>query len=151
MKKFVFPIYLLILGIAFFSTSCGGTLIDPEYRIVNLWSVSHAYCNGVEVDSTTFDTDDPYYQAYMPSTLYYIYADHVLNVHLIYHGLIRQSTFGTWVVNKSEKTLKLEFVVLGRQYSFLADIIKMSRREMILEFDDDNGHWRLELYAQTNY
>ena len=154
MKRYKTAVIILVSAMALSCAACfpeGGSLLEPDYRIVNLWSVSHAYCDQVEVDSTTFDMDDIYYQGFMPSTLYYIYADHVMNIHCYYHGQIRQSTFSTWVIDKSEKTLTLDYTLLGRHYSFTADLRKLTRREMVIEFNDEGRQWRLVLNAQTNY
>lgn len=155
MRSYKPALFVLLAFVACSFTACypegGGKLVNPEYQIVNLWSVSRAYYDNVQVDTSTFDTDDIYYQGYMPSTLYYIYADHVMNVLRSYHGQIRQSTFSTWVIDKSSNTLTLKFTLLGRYYQVVAEIRKLSKRELIIEFDEDGHHWRLELYAQTNY
>ncbi|MCR4964653.1 MAG: hypothetical protein K6A41_03245 [Bacteroidales bacterium] len=155
MKSYKSALIVLVSAVALLCGSCypegGGGLVDPDYRIVNVWSLSHAYCDNVEVDSTTFDMDQIYYQGFMPGVLYYIYSDHVMNVLCVYHNQVRQSTFSTWVIDKHEKTLTLDYTLLGRHYAFTADIMKLTRRELFIEFDEDDHHWRLEMYSQTGY
>ncbi|MBO4488085.1 MAG: hypothetical protein J5741_00315 [Bacteroidales bacterium] len=155
MKAYKIALLLLISAVGFSCAACfpegGGGLVNPEYRIINVWRLAHAYCDDVEVDTTSFNMDDIYYQAYMPNTLYYIYADHVMNVICSYHGQIRQSTFSTWILDKREKTLSLDYTLLGRHYVILSEIRKLTKNELIIEFEEEGRHWRLEMYSQTGY
>lgn len=154
MKRCKIALLLLISAVAFSSSSCfpeGGGMLNLEYRMVNVWRVAHAYCDDVEVDSTTFNTDDIYYQAFMPNVLYYIYIDHVMNVLCVYHGQIRQSTFSMWILDKQDKTLSMSYTLLGRHYEYTADVRKLTKNELIIEFDDEGRHWRLEMYSQSSY
>ena len=154
MKSFKIALLLLISGVALSSTSCfpeGGGLVNPEYRIINVWRLAHSYCDDVEVDTASFNTDDIYYQAFMPNVLYYIYVDHVMNVLCVYHGQVRQSTFSTWILDRQDKTLTLNYTLLGRHYQYTADIRKLNKNELIIEFDDEGHHWRLEMFSQTGF
>lgn len=144
---------ILIFGImaAFGLTSCENypegvpSFFSSEYRIVGSWQVSHTYLNGKEIDSTD-------YIGYAPKTYYYIYADHVLALMAMYDGQIRESSFATWVLHPKEKTVDFNYTFFGHQYAFTADVMRLSRREFFIEFDDEYGdHWRLELFSRSNY
>lgn len=145
MKKTKFWIsILLVAAISVTLTACD-ELFSMEYKIVGSWQVSHTYLNGEEIDSTD-------YAGYAVGTYYYIYADHVMEVKAYRNGEWRTSTFATYIIDPKEKTVEMEYTLMGYNYKILADVEKLSRREFFIEFDDQHGdHWRLELFSRSNY
>ena len=148
-KRLQIIIVAVMAAVAF--TSCENypegvpSFYSSEYRIVGAWQVSHTYLNGVEIDSTD-------YVAYTPTTYYYMYADHVMSLTGIYNGELRQSSFATYILDPKEKTIQFDFSFFGKRYKFTADIMRLSRKEFFIEFDDENGdHWRLEMFSRTSY
>ncbi len=152
MKKILHFWIILVLGVAAVTlSSCENypegvpSFYSSEYRIVGAWQVSHTYLNGVEIDSTN-------YIGYAPTTYYYMYADHVMSLTGIYHGELRQSSFATYILDPKEKTIDFDYTFFGKHYDFTADIMKLSRKEFFIEFDDEHGdHWRLEMFSRTDY
>lgn len=144
-----FPIFILafcfaIVAVSF--TGCypeggarGGNINAPDYRIIGTWQITHTTLNGTEIDSTD-------YLCNQPATFYYFYADHVLNVMTYYNGQIRESTAGFWYFKDKNKILNLDFSLVGQRTLFDANIIKLTRRELIYEYDDEEGnHWKIQL------
>lgn len=143
MKKIKIWIFLLVAALSVTLTACD-ELFSMEYKIVGSWQVSHTYLNGEEIDSTN-------YAGFNVGTYYYIYADHVMEVRAFRNNEWRTSTFATYIVNQKEKTVEMEYTLMGNNYHFLADIDKLTRKEFFIEFDDKHGdHWRLELFSRSN-
>lgn len=118
---------------------------SSEYRIVGSWQVSHTYLNGVEIDSTE-------YVGYAPKTYYYIYADHVMSLTGICNNELRQSSFATYILDPKAKTIAFNYTFFGKHYDFTANVMRLSRKEFFIEFDDEYGdHWRLEMFSRSNY
>lgn len=128
------------------------SLHTPEYRIVGSWQVTHTYLNGTEIDSTNSDlVYETGYRANIPGTYYYIYADYVMQVMTYYNGNIRYSSAGNWYFQNDFKDLVLQFSILGKRYNYVAAIQKLSRRELIYEYDDTEGnHWKLHLNSRSS-
>jgi hypothetical protein len=148
-KRLKIIIVAVMAAVAF--TSCENypegvpSFYSSEYRIVGAWQVAHTYLNGVEIDST----DNV---AYTPTTYYYMYADHVMSLTGIYNGELRQSSFATYILDPKEKTIQFNFSFFGQRYIFTADIMRLSRKEFFIEFDDEYGdHWRLEMFSRSTY
>jgi len=141
----------ILIATAILGTSCrydegpGISIYSPEYRIIGSWQLNHCYLNGTEVDSTAYTANNS-------GNYYYIYADYVMSVMAYYNGEIRQSTFGTWYLQNDSKELVLSFTLLGKRYSYTADVKKLTRKELNFEYDDaDGNHWRLELGSRSSY
>lgn len=129
----------LLVSLIFLMPACE----RAEERIIGTWQITHCYLNGTEVDSTA-------YHANNVRNLYFIYADHVMSVNTSYNGQIRQSTSGFWDITCRNKKLSFDFTLLGRKYSYVADIEKLTRRELFYEYNDDDGnHWRLMMNLRT--
>ena len=136
-------IVLLVAALSVTLTACD-ELFSMEYKIVGSWQVSHTYLNGEEIDSTN-------YAGYNVGTYYYIYADHVMAVKAYRNGEWRESTFATYIVDTDEKTVEMQYTLMGHNYHFLADVEKLTRKEFFIEFDDTHGnHWRLEMFSRSN-
>lgn len=154
-KKILFAAILGILVIA--GASCRYpqpvfSLHKPEYRIVGSWQISHTYLNGTEIDSTNSELiNETGYRANTPGTFYYIYADYVLQVMTIYNGEIRYSSAGNWYFQNDFKDLVIQFNILGKRYNYAAAIQKLSRKELIYEYDDAEGnHWKIMMNSRSN-
>ena len=118
-------------------------LHTPEYRIIGTWQVSHTYLNGEEVDSTDYNANNP-------GAFYYFYADHVLMVAASYNGLVRESGFASYRLSDDNKQLLIDFT-LARRYSYVADIKRLTRKELSYEYDDEFGnHWRIEMFSRSS-
>ena len=147
--KFWTLIAVGVLSIAL--TSCENypegvlSFYSSEYRIVNTWQVSHVYLNGEEVDSTG-------YAAYDVGAYYIMYPDHVMAVRALRNGEWRETIFANYILDAKKKTIDMKFTLMDQNYTILGDIKRLSRKEFFFEFDDRYGdHWRLELFARTNY
>jgi len=128
-------------------------LHKPEYRIIGSWQITHTYLNGTEIDTTNSDlVYETNYRANLPGTYYYIYADYVLEVMTYYNGEIRYSSTGNWFFQNDYKDLVMRFSILGKRYDYQASVQKLSRRELIYEYDDPEGnHWKLHMNSRSNY
>lgn len=139
----IWTILFVAAGLALTFWGCD-ELFSYEYKIVGSWQVSHTYLNGVEIDSTE-------YIGYAPKTFYYMYADHVMSLTGVRNGQLRQSSFATYIVDQKAKTVSFNYTFFGKHYVFTADIMKLTRKEFFIEFDDEHGdHWRLEMFTRSN-
>lgn len=119
------------------------SLYSSEYRIVNSWQVTHTFLNGKEIEDTE-------YTAYKPETFYYIYADHVMRVVGKFNGEIRESSFATYILDPKAKTIDFNYTFCGKRYIYTANVMRLSRRDFIIEFNDEHGdHWRIEMYSRS--
>ena len=127
------------------------SLHKPEYRIIGTWQVTHTFLNGTEIDSTNIDLIyETGYRANIPGTYYYIYADYVLEVMAYYNGEIRYSSTGNWFFQNDYKDLVMRFSILGKRYDYMAAVQKLSRRELIYEYDDPDGnHWKIQMNSRS--
>lgn len=127
------------------------SLHKPEYRIIGTWQITHTYLNGTEIDSTNSELIyNTGYRANIPGTYYYIYADYVLEVMAYYNGAIRYSSTGNWFFQNDYKDLVMRFSILGKRYDYMAAVQKLSRRELIYEYDDPDGnHWRIQMNSRS--
>ena len=127
------------------------SLHKPEYRIIGTWQITHTYLNGTEIDSTNYNLIyETGYRANVPGTYYYIYADYVLEVMAYYHGEIRYSSTGNWFFQNDYKDLVMRFSILGKRYDYMAAVQKLSRRELIYEYDDPDGnHWKIQMNSRS--
>lgn len=116
-----------------------------EERIVGTWQITHCYLNDNEIDTSSCYANNV-------RNYYSIYADHVMSVSTFHNGEIRQSTFGIWDLTDRNKKLSFDFTLLGRKYSYVADVEKLTRRELIYRYDDDSDNqWRLVMNFRSNY
>lgn len=129
------------------------SLHKPEYRIIGSWQITHTYLNGTEIDSTNSSIfNETGCRANTPGTYYYIYADYVLQVMAYYNGEIRYSSAGNWYFQNDFKDLVMQFSILGKRYNYMAAVQKLSRKELIYEYDDDQGnHWKIHMNSRSTY
>ena len=144
-RKILFVLLLGFVAVCFTSCYPEGTKISPEYRIINAWRVSNVYLNGESVENADL-------QANRPGVYYNMYADHILTVMLYYNGQVRESTFSLWRLQDNNTQLALDFTILGHHYQYTAKVMKLTKKELIVEYDDeDHNHWRLVLNGQASY
>lgn len=156
-----FTQYLIVamLGLAAVTcTSCRYpqpvfSLHNSEYRIIGSWQIGHTYLNGTEIDSTHSSAIEATGSlANNIGTFYYIYADYVMQVMVYYNGDVRYSTTGNWYFQNNYKDLVISFHILGKKYQYVAAVQKLSRKELIYEYDDEDGnHWRIEMFSRSSY
>jgi hypothetical protein len=105
--------------------------------------VAHVYLNGETIEEADL-------HANRPGVYYNMYADHILTVMLYHNGQVRESTFSMWRLLDKNKQLSLDFTIIGHHYQYTAKVMKLTKKELIFEYDDeDHNHWRLVLYAQA--
>lgn len=155
-KKILLPALLVLLAVTLVSCRYPQpvfSLYKPEYRIIGTWQVTHTYLNGTEIDTSNSDLlYETGYRANVPGTYYYIYADYVLQVMASYNGEIRYSSAGYWRFENDFKDLHLQFSIIGKRYQYTAAIQKLSRKELIYEYDDPEGnHWRIHMNSRSSY
>ena len=139
---------LLVLTAVFFS-GCRYkegpflSLTSPDKRIVATWSLQNIYRNGEKITSSE-------YVALKPGCSYAFHAYGPLVVSAYFNGEIRESYTGTWKFTNNKKNLAVNFFLIDRQYEYTAVIKKLSKTEMIYEYDDPQGdHWRLQMFSQA--
>ena len=143
---------VLVMGVFSLAlTSCENypegvpSFYSSEYRIVGVWQVSHTYLNGEEIDSTG-------YAGYQVGTYYMMYADHVMAVRAYRNGEWRETIFANYLLDPKKKTIDMDYTLIDKNYRIRADIMRLSRKEFFIEFDDEYGdHWRLELFSRSSY
>ena len=137
--------FIVILLWSFTSLLASSCYNEPEYRIVKPWQITHTHLNGEEITETD-------YYANRPGTFYYIYADCVLCVMTSYNGQIRESTSGYWILRNRNKSIEMNFTLLGYHYTYLANLQKLTKRELIYDYTDPEGnHWEIHMNSRASY
>ncbi len=79
-----------------------------------------------------------------------MYADHVMAVKANRNGEWRESIFATYILDPKKKTISLNFTLMDNHYEFVANVMRLSRKEFFIEFDDeDANHVRLEMFSRS--
>lgn len=117
----------------------GISFINPEYRIIGNWNLEKVWLNGEEISTTDEVANRP--------TNYYIFSsDYMLTINTYYNNAIRYSNYGSWQFKNNYKDVAIEFSLLNKKTYYVASIKKLTKKEMIYEYDDEKGnHWRLYL------
>ncbi|MBO4232449.1 MAG: hypothetical protein J5862_04350 [Bacteroidales bacterium] len=116
---------------------------SPDKRIVASWSLQKVYKNGEQITTSE-------YAALKPGCAYSFHAYGPLVVSAYVNGEIRESYTGTWQFANNKKELVVKFFLIDRQYEYTAIIKKLSKNELIYEYDDTHDdHWRLQMYTQA--
>lgn len=143
MKKFL----SLIILMALLCSGCrypegpGISFIDPEYRIIGNWVLEEVSVNDEPVENSDF-------LANRPGNYYIISSDYVMSVSLFYNNVIRYSYYGSWHFQNNCKELIMDFSLINQKYYYVATLKKLTKKEMIYEYDDAVGnHWRLHFYC----
>lgn len=115
----------------------------PEDRIQGYWLLEKLYKDGEQV----VETDDI---ANRISNYYAFFFDGYLAVTAYVDGTTRESPTGKWVFQNGKKDLLMDFVLMGRHYSYVAKINKLSDQELRYEYTDENGvTWKLVMFKQS--
>ena len=57
-----------------------------------------------------------------------------------------------WVVDEKKKTVNFQYTFYGKVYDFTANILKLNKNELLIEFTDEKGnHWKLLMFSRSNY
>lgn len=120
---------------------------DCDTRITGYWQLGNSYCNGVAIDRTTnMDVN-------RPGSYYAFFGEGTLSVTALHNGITRESPAGNWFfANKKRNKLDIYFMFMAKEYHYVADIKKLTLKQLIYEYDDiDGNHWRLEFYTRSHY
>lgn len=124
----------------------GISFVAPEYRITGNWNLERVFLNGTQITESN-------YLANTPSTYYIFEMDGIVDVLYWYENAMQSAVYGNWHFQNNCKQLVMDFKLRTQRYYYVADIKKLSKRELFYEYDDDYGnHWRLELacISRTN-
>ena len=117
----------------------GISFISPEYRIMGNWNLEKVFLNGSQISETN-------YLANNPNTYYLFEYDGVFDLLVYSNNAIHRAAYGSWRFQNNCKELIMDFQVKTQKYYYVARIKKLSKKELIYEYDDAYGdHWRLEL------
>lgn len=137
-------IVLLALAMVF-CTACrykegpGISFVAPEYRMMGTWDLEKVFLNGTQITETE-------YLANVPSTYYIFEIDGILDVKYLYNNAMQSAIHGEWKFKNNCKELVMDFQLKTQKYYYVATIMKLTKKELIYEYDDvRGGHWRLEL------
>jgi len=122
---------LLILSL----TSC-----DKEEIIIGSWNLQTVLKNGeVNTDSTQFHLLTMY-------TYYHFFYFNSVDISTLANGQWTGSADGFYkFINNS--TLEMRFTILYQQYAIIAKIKKLTRKELNLEYEDNENTYLLKLYT----
>lgn len=148
-KKIV--VYLLLAMMAVCAVGCrydeGPWLSfrQPEDRIVGYWKLADVYKNGNDIDSTGI-------LPFNPGSYYAFFTERMLSVSALSADstIWYESVNGAWEFSNKEKDVEILFILKNKKYRYVAEIKKLTRNELIYEFNDDHGdHWRFEFDSRS--
>ncbi len=117
----------------------GISFVAPEYRITGNWNLEKVFLNGTQITETS-------YLANNPNTYYLFNYDGPLDVVFYQNNAIQRASYGWWKFQDNCKELIMDFQLKTQKYYYVARIKKLSKSDLIYEYDDAYGnHWRLEL------
>lgn len=117
----------------------GISFVSPKYRIMGNWNLEKVYLNGQQISEST-------YLANIPNTYYMFDLDGILDILYLHDNTVQYSLYGTWKFQDNCKELVMDFQLRTQKYYYVAEIKKLSKKELFYEYDDAYGnHWRLEL------
>jgi len=123
----------LIIFLAF--TGC-----DKEEMLINSWNLQTVLMNNEPLnDSTRFNIIPKY-------TYYSFYYANSLTVSTLVNGKYTSSSNGSYRF-ADRSTLTMHFTLLYRTYDVTAEIKKLTRKELHLEYEDNGNTYFLKLYA----
>lgn len=149
MKKTIF----ISLLAALLCTSCRYeeptvSFYSPESRLIGYWDLQNTYKNGVKLTEEECSVLPNKPESY---TYYSFFYDGLMDVTSYISGVTQVSTFGTWKFTNKQKDLEITVKLKNRTYSYTAEIIKLSRKELKYRYVDNNGDtWQLEMYSLSN-
>ena len=117
----------------------GISFVAPEYRMMGTWNLEKVFLNGEQITETE-------YLANVPNTYYIFDLDGIVDVVFFYNNAMQSAVYGKWNFQNNCKELVMDFQLKTQKYYYVATIKKLSKKELIYEYDDIHGsHWRLEL------
>ena len=117
----------------------GISFVAPEYRMMGNWNLEKVFLNGEQITETE-------YLANVPRTYYIFELDGIVDVLYWYNNAMQSAVHGVWKFQNNCKELVMDFQLKTQKYYYVATIKKLSKKELIYEYDDDYGnHWRLEM------
>lgn len=124
----------------------GISFVSPEYRITGNWNLEKVYLNGSQITQTE-------YLANVPNTYYMFEMDGIVDIMYWYGNAMESAIYGSWHFENKCRDLVMDFKLKNQRYYYVAEIRKLTKKELFYEYDDDYGnHWRLELacISRTN-
>lgn len=148
MKKIV--LYFLFVAVAAIFVSCKyeeGPFIsfrDAEERIVGYWKLADVYVNGEPADSTAILPN-------RPGNFYSFFIERMISLTALDGTIWYESVYGGWEFENKNKELYVAFTLKNKKYEYTAVIKRLTRDELVYEYDDENGdHWRLEFDSRSS-
>lgn len=139
-------VMLLVLG----TSSCryeDGPYISfssPETRLVGYWKLSKTELNGNEVTTPSNISN-------LPGNYFAFFIERMLAVTTVKDGVITESVSGYWEFQNNEKELIVNFVLANKKYSYIAEIKRLTKKELVYEYTDENGDtWNLTFDSRSN-
>ena len=122
---------------------CNFSSCNHEELIVNTWNLQTVLMNGEPLnDSLQFNVIPKY-------TYYIFFYANVLTVKTVALGKVTTSSNGHYeFVNNTKKSeIKMDFTILYEKYKIIAKIVKLTKRELNLEYEFRGNTYLLKLYA----
>ena len=117
----------------------GISFVAPEYRMMGNWNLEKVFLNGEQITETE-------YLANVPNTYYIFDLDGIVDVIYLYNNAMQRAVYGRWHFQNNCKELVMDFQLKTQKYYYEATIKKLTKKELIYEYDDIHGdHWRLEM------
>ena len=139
-------ILLLLLSLAFMMTSCE----KPELRIVGVWELQNVIKNG-----TTYTKLEDIDHIGNKPTNYYNFGfggNLVVNTYDSIDEVYAASVTGYWLLSNKNKDLEVSYTISHKNFRYVANIIKLSKKELKYEYtDNNNDKWELQFFYRSSY
>lgn len=143
-------IWILLLSLVIATSSCRYeegpyvSFTSPETRLVGYWKLSKVELNGTEVETTSN-------QSALPGNYFAFFIERMLSVTTVKDGVILESVSGYWEFQNHEKELIINFVLANKEYSYIATIKRLTKKELVYEYVDQYGDtWKLTFDSRSN-
>lgn len=118
------------------------SLTSPENRLVGYWNLQGVKLNNVALDSAVNNANKP-------GNYYSFFYDGPMSVTAFISNQIFESTEGEWSFKNKYRELNINFVLRGQRFNYVADINKLSKRELKYTYKDNHGdEWQLTFYKR---
>ena len=115
-----------------------------EDRLVGYWKLADVYKNGEAVDSTNVLPN-------RPGNFYAFFTERMISVSALDGTTWYESVYGGWEFEDHNKELYVTFVLKNKKYEYTAVIKRLTRDELVYEYDDEKGdHWRFEFDSRSS-
>lgn len=149
MKKFA--IYMVLAVMALCVVSCRydeGPFLSfrkPEDRIVGYWKLKEVYENGQQVTENVPLPNQP-------GSYYAFFTERMLSVTALKDSTVwKESDNGAWNFDNHYKEIMVWFIMNNKTYEYQATIKRLTRDELIYEFNDKNqDHWRFVFESRSS-